>query len=236
MTGPARTRLVALSYDALDPSGAADFWQALLGWHRTGPAEVAPDGWPEAGFALRFAPTAVAKTVQHHAHLDLTSTSHDDQRLTVERVLALGGRHVDVGQGPDETHVVLGSPEGDELCVIAPGNAFLAGCGRVGAVACDGTRATGLFWSAAWGWPLVWDQGEETAVQAPEGGTKITWGGYPPRPGPQRVRFEVVPDAGASVRDLVQDLVGLGARHLGPRGDREVLLDPDGVRFDLLGE
>ena len=26
------------------------------------------------------------------------------------------------------------------------------------------------------GWPLVWDQDEETAIQSPLGGTKIAWG------------------------------------------------------------
>lgn len=219
-------RLVALSYDARDPAGLADFWQALLGWRRSGPADLTRDD----GFGLRFAATEATKSSQNHAHLDLTSTSDDDQRRSVARVLALGGRHADVGQRAEETHVVLADPEGDELCVIAAGNAFLAGCGRVGAVACDGTRATGLFWSAAWGWPLVWDEGEETAVQSPRGGTKVTWGGYPPPPAPHRVRFEVEPVGGTALQDLVR----LGARHVGTREDREVLLDPDGVRFDLL--
>lgn len=228
-------RLVALTTDVLDPVAAADFWEALLGWRRAGPGEVVP---PYDGFALRFARTDVAKTVPHHAHLDLTSTTADDQAATVARVLALGGRHVDVGQRPEETHVVLGDPEGDELCVIAAGNAFLAGCGRVGAVACDGTREAGLFWSRAWEWPLVWDQDDETAVQAPGGGTKVTWGGYPPRPGPHRVRFEV--EAVGDLDDAVGELEGLGATRLAGRpGDpghpgRVVLADPDGCRFDVL--
>ena len=32
--------------------------------------------------------------------------------------------------------------------------------------ACDGSRAVGYFWSAALGWPLVWDQDGETAIRA----------------------------------------------------------------------
>jgi hypothetical protein len=40
------------------------------------------------------------------------------QRATVDRALALGGRHVDVGQLPEEEHVVLADPEGNEFCVF----------------------------------------------------------------------------------------------------------------------
>lgn len=60
-----------------------------------------------------------------------------------------------------------------------PANIFLAGCGFLGEVSCDGTREVGLFWRDALGWPLVWDQDEETAAQSPRGGTKVSWGGSP---------------------------------------------------------
>ena len=62
--------------------------------------------------------------------------------------------------------MVLADPEGNELCVIEPGNSFLAGCGFVGELACDGSREVGHFWSEALGWPLVWDQDQETAIQS----------------------------------------------------------------------
>lgn len=51
-------------------------------------------------------------------HVDLTSTSLDDQQQTVRRALELGGRHIDVGQLPEELHVVLDDPEGNEFCVL----------------------------------------------------------------------------------------------------------------------
>jgi hypothetical protein len=73
----------------------------------------------------------------------------------VARALELGGRHVDVGQRPEEGHVVLADPDGNEFCVIEAGNTFLAGTGFIGALACDGTREVGLFWSEALRWPLV---------------------------------------------------------------------------------
>ena len=70
-------------------------------------------------------------------------------------LLELGGRHIGIGQSPDEGHVVLADPEGDEFCLIEPGDEFLAGCGRLGAINCGGTRKVGYFWSEALGWPLV---------------------------------------------------------------------------------
>jgi len=44
-----------------------------------------------------------------------------DQQLAEEldRLLALGARRVDVGQGPDVTWVVLADPEGNEFCLLS---------------------------------------------------------------------------------------------------------------------
>jgi hypothetical protein len=52
---------------------------------------------------------------------------------------------------------------GNELCVIEPGNNYLAGTGYLGEVTFDGTLDVGLFWRDALGWPLVWDKDEQTA-------------------------------------------------------------------------
>ena len=98
-------------------------------------------------------------------HFDLTSASLEEQEQTVARALGLGARHIDVGQLPEEEHVVLADPEGNEFCVIEAGNNFLADCGFIGAVSSDGSQEVGYFWSEALGWPLVWDQDQETAIQ-----------------------------------------------------------------------
>ena len=176
--------LDALCLDAHDPSALAEFWATVLGWDvrddgATGATAVPTD---DTGFALRFRPSTAPKVVQNLMHLDLTSASWEDQVRAVELVLELGGRHIDVGQAPHDEHVVLADPEGNELCIIEPGNGFLADCGLVGAVAGDGTHEVGVFWAAALGWPLVWDEGEETAIRSPNGGPKLTWGGTPLMP------------------------------------------------------
>ena len=107
---------------------------------------------------------------------------------------------------------MLADPEGNELCVIEAGNGFLAGTGFLGELACDGTREVGLFWSAALGWPLGWDQDEETAVQSPLGGTRSVGrspGGREDRPEPAVVRPR------GRRHGEVERLVALGATRLG---------------------
>ena len=140
-----------------------------------------------------------------------------------------------MGQQPDDKHVVLADPGGNELCVIEPGNNYLAGTGYLGEVTCDGTRGVGLFWRDALGWPLVWEENEQTAVQSPLGGTKISWdswGGPPvePRTGRNRQRFDLVT---ADPTGEAERLVSLGATRLSDLTDGVALADPDGNEFGL---
>jgi predicted enzyme related to lactoylglutathione lyase len=233
--------LVALCVDAIDPRRLADFWAGVLGWERSeeprdGIALVPGDG---TGFRLRFHPTEEPKAGPNRAHVDLTSTSLEDQQQTVARALELGARHIDVGQRPEEGHVVLADPEGNEFCVIEPGNAFLADCGFVGALACDGSQEVGYFWRDALGWPLVWDQDEETAIRSPLGGPKITWGGPPvtPKTGRNRLRLDLAPAAPGDQRAEVDRLLSLGATRVDAgRGEIDAveLADPDGNEFCVL--
>jgi predicted enzyme related to lactoylglutathione lyase len=230
--------LLALCFDANDHVRVAEFWAGLLGWETTrdprgGLALLPAD---DTGFRLRFVPSQEPKIRQNQIHFDLTSTSLDGQRETVERALALGGRHIDVGQTPDDGHVVLADPEGNEFCVIEPGNAFLADCGFIGALACDGSQEVGYFWSRALDWPLVWDQDQETAIRSPHGGPKVTWGGPPvaAKTGKNRLHFDLAPPAGGDLRAEVDRLVSLGATRLDiGQGDAgwAVMADPDGNEF-----
>ena len=232
-----RVELVALAFAANAPSEMAAFWAHALGWdiHRGDDRHVIELVPTDATtFRLRFVPGAEPKVGQNPIHFDLTSSSLDDQHESVRRLLELDARHVDVGQGPEVTHVVLADPEGNELCIIEPGNEFLASCPRLGAVNCDGTRALGCFYAAALGWPLVWDEGEETAIQAPDGtGPKITWSGPPlmPKSSRERLHFHLAPSAGTTVFDALEHLLSLGATRLD--GDRSCpgatgLADVDG--------
>ncbi|PSM44932.1 bleomycin resistance protein [Streptomyces dioscori] len=234
-------QLFALTFDASEPERLARFWSRFLGWETVDDPQDGIVLLPadDTGFRLRFLPSRERKTGQNRMHFDLTSTSLEDQRQTVERALALGAQHIDIGQLPEEEHVVLADPEGNEFCVIEPGNNFLADCGFIGALACDGSQEVGYFWSKALGWPLVWDQDQETAIRSPHGGPKFTWGGPPvaPRTGRDRLRFDLAPAADGDLRTEVDRLLALGAKRLDTGQDElggVAMTDPDGNEFSVL--
>ena len=225
-------RLQAVTFDVANAIEAAAFWAGLLDREVVMESDAALLPGDETQVGLRFVTSEAERVGPRRLHLHLTSTSLEDQQRTVETALRLGGRHIDVGQEPDDGFVVLADPGGNELCVIEPGNNYLAGTGYLGEVTCDGTRDVGLFWRDALGWPLVWDENEQTAVQSPLGGTKVSWGrGRRPtqgrkepatlRPGHRRPHQRSRP-TGFARRDPSRDL-----------SDGVELADPDGNEFGL---
>lgn len=224
----------ALVIRSSDPEQSAAFWGELLGWERA-PEDVVllPDA--DAPFRLAFVPTDEPKAGLNQIHFHLTSNS-SAQADTVARAVALGASHLDVGQLPEEDHVVLADPDGNEFCVIEAGNNWLAGTGFLGELAADGTRDVGVFWAAALDWPLVWDEDGETAISPPEGGFKIAWGGPPLNGyvGRHRIYVELV--ASCDLDAEVERLVSLGAREIERRGSEVEMADPDGNEFVLRGE
>jgi predicted enzyme related to lactoylglutathione lyase len=234
-------QLLALCVDAYDPTRLARFWGGVLGWEMAGHPEdgVALLPGDDIGFRIRFLPTEQQKAGLNQMHFHLTSTSLEDQQQTVARSLGLGARHLDVGQRPEEGHVVLADPEGNEFCVIEPGNNWLAGCGFFAELACEGSQEAGYFWSEALGWPLVWDQHQETAIRAPHGGPKISWGGPPlmPKTGKYRLHFDLAPPVHGDQQAEADRLVSLGATRV-DIGQGEVswvvMADPDGHEFCVL--
>ena len=74
---------------------------------------IAPPG---AGPNWLFVEVPDDRVVKNRIHFDFRP---DDQQAEVERVIALGARHVDIGQTGDESWVVLADPEGNEFCILA---------------------------------------------------------------------------------------------------------------------
>ncbi len=234
--------LVAIAIHAIAPDRLAQFWARALRWsgREAHGADIALVPTDLTSFQVLFRAVADEKLGQNRIHFDLTTTSPEDMTNTVAELLAVGARHVDIGQDPGESHVVLADPEGNELCIIDPDSRFLAGCPRLGAVNCDGTHALGCFWSEALGWPLVWDQDEETAIQAADGtGPKITWSGPPLMPtlGVERFHFHVARTSGADVPSTLDHLLTLGATPLAAGlacPGAIALADVDGNKFCLV--
>jgi predicted enzyme related to lactoylglutathione lyase len=223
-------RLDAISFDARDPVAVGTFWGALLGRQVDHEADgvLVPGDRSQVG--LRFVGETTEKPVRNLLHIHLTSETLDDQRKIVDTVVRLGGHRRGSKPLPIGRDIYLTDPDGSEICVIPPGNSYLAGCGFLGEVTCNGTRATGLFWRAALEWALVWDEGEQVAIQSPEGGTKIGWDDWrePRDAGWNRQRFEL--SASDPAAD-VERLLALGATRISDLGDVFRMVDPDGSEF-----
>jgi hypothetical protein len=114
------SRIAVIAIDAVRPRMVADFWCNVLGWHvldeDDGVISIAPpDGaWP----TIDVLGVAEGKAVKNRLHLDLRADGVAT-RDELERLLSLGARRVDVGQGPDVSWVVLGDPEGNEFCLLS---------------------------------------------------------------------------------------------------------------------
>src|SRR3954451_7276454 len=123
------SRLLAVTFDARDPARLARFWAGLLGRDVVDDAGGVLLPGTDTQVGLRFAPGNTEKAGPNQIHLHLTSARDGDQERTVATALRLGAGHLDLGQRPEEGHVVLAAPDGNEFCVIEPGNAYLAGSG-----------------------------------------------------------------------------------------------------------
>jgi catechol 2,3-dioxygenase-like lactoylglutathione lyase family enzyme len=234
------TRLWSVVFDANDRVALARFWAAALGWvYGEDQGHSSVSGGDGTLRRLEFVTAPNEKQSANWMHFDLTSTSIEDQRATVERLVELGARHIDVGQGPDSDHFVLADPEGNEFCVLEPGNNFVDDDGLLGSLTCDGSPAVGYFWSEVLGWPLVWDQDDETAIRSRDGGQFITFGGPPeaPKHGKNRLHIDIAPPKDGDQQAEVDRLVSLGATRIDiGQGDVSwvVMADPDGNEFCVL--
>ena len=120
------SRLIEVSVDAHDPRMLADFWAAVLDYRiideRADLVEIG--SWDPTVEAFRerphpptivFARVPEGKTVKNRIHLDVNPID-STRDAEVDRLIGLGARHVDVGQG-EQSWVVLADPEGNEFCV-----------------------------------------------------------------------------------------------------------------------
>jgi predicted enzyme related to lactoylglutathione lyase len=223
-------RLAAVRFEATDPVVVATFWGGLLGRELVQDADgiLLPGDFTQVG--LRFVEGTTGIPERNRLHLHLTSESVDDQRQTVETVFRLGGGRPGAKPLLPGRIVYMNDPDGNEFCVIEPGNSYLAGAGYLGEVTCNGTRAAALFWQKALDWVVVWDAGEQLAIQSPAGGTKIGWDAWTETrdAGWNRQRFEL---RASNIPVDVERLVGLGAARIENLGDTVMLVDPDGSEF-----
>jgi predicted enzyme related to lactoylglutathione lyase len=117
-------RIQCVVVDSHDCERLATFWSEALGWRITDRSDgewvlEPPEGSPAVDVApdILFVKVPDEKVTKNRLHLDLRP---DDQTAEVQRLLDIGARHVDIGQGDAVSWVVLADPEGNEFCVLAP--------------------------------------------------------------------------------------------------------------------
>ncbi len=137
-TFPLVERFVSVGIDSPDPPASARWWAAALDWSvvvaGADEAEIAPVGDDRLP-TLVFLAVPEMKSVKNRIHLDIASDDADDQRRTVERLIAAGATPTDIGQH-DVPWVVLADPDGNELCVLDPRDRY-RGRGRLASVVVD---------------------------------------------------------------------------------------------------
>ncbi len=111
-------KLAAIAIDAHDPAVLAQFWTEVFGWEAEWPDEygditVRNPARPAPYLDILAVPEG--KSIKNRLHLDFRP---DDRDAEVTRVIALGAKPADVGQG-DQTWVVLSDPEGNEFCILS---------------------------------------------------------------------------------------------------------------------
>ncbi|MFN0089126.1 MAG: VOC family protein [Acidimicrobiales bacterium] len=107
----------AVIVDAHDPVALGRWWQRALGWEVVSESEADLELAPAAGAqpSLQFLAAPDDKVVKNRLHLDFRPVDRDAE---VARLVALGARPVDIGQG-EQSWVVLADPEGNEFCVLS---------------------------------------------------------------------------------------------------------------------
>ncbi|MEM8707400.1 MAG: VOC family protein, partial [Actinomycetota bacterium] len=114
-------RLMALAWEQVvietaDAVTLGQWWAEALGWAVVddGPIVFGIQPTPGQVPGILFLQSDAEKQKKNRLHLDFRP---DDQAAEVERLIGMGARRIDVGQG-DVPWVVLADPDGNEFCIL----------------------------------------------------------------------------------------------------------------------
>jgi Glyoxalase-like domain len=121
------SRFTEIVVDAHDTRGQAEFWSEVLGYRildeednvvEIGTQELTAEEVVRGPVppTIVFVPVPEDKTVKNRLHIDVSPIDREPAE-EVERLIALGARRVDIGQG-EVRWTVLADPEGNEFCVL----------------------------------------------------------------------------------------------------------------------
>lgn len=229
-----------LVFDADDPQRLGRFWEAALGARTLSDSSdgfetrLEVDGGPVLD--LCFQRVAGVNTASPRLHLDLLGGAERD--AVVDRLLGLGARHLDIGQG-DVPWVVLADPEGHAFCVMEERAAY-RDTGPLAAVPVHGDDAErdAAFWAWLTGWER-YDGAAPVSLRHPSGRGPVLefFPGAGPKSGKNRLHLDVRLEPGEDGDNAVAGAQERGATRVDHAwGDLPwtVLTDPSGNEFCIL--
>ncbi|MDQ3784614.1 MAG: VOC family protein [Actinomycetota bacterium] len=112
------SKFTELVVDCSDPRRLADFWAAVLDFKVTekDDDEILIEGPEGSGPGLLFTKVPGPKEGKNRIHIDVSPRDRE-QEEEVARILELGAKTIDIGQG-EQSWVVMADPEGNEFCVL----------------------------------------------------------------------------------------------------------------------
>jgi predicted enzyme related to lactoylglutathione lyase len=230
-----------LVFDALDPQRLGRFWEAVVGAERLTDepdgfeTRLTVDGGPVLDLCFQRVPEAPTDPLR--LHLDLLGGAHQSEE--VERLLGLGARHLDIGQG-GVPWVVLADPEGNPCCIMED-RAEYAGTGPIAALPLDSADPArdASFWSWLTGWREDPGAGPGSLRHPSLRGPLLELCPEPAPKGPSknRLHLDVRLEAGEDADAVTAGVVERGGRELHP-GWGELpwrhYADPSGNEFCVL--
>jgi len=113
-------RITELVLDCRDPELIARFWSEVLGYRivdrDADTVEIGPPEGTPSPMTLLFSRSTDPKNDKLRLHIDVSATDRD-QEAELARLLQLGAKKIDIGQGDVSWHV-LADPEGHEFCLL----------------------------------------------------------------------------------------------------------------------
>jgi len=204
--------------DAVSPRRLGRFWEEALGGETLTDApdgyetRVAVDGGPTLDFCFQRVPEAPGEP--QRLHLDLYGDRRQPE--VVERLLGLGARHLDIGQG-DVPWVVLGDPEGNPFCVMEARPAY-ADTGPVAAIPMDSAdpERDRDFWAWLTGWTPAEGAGLVTLRHPSRRGPLLELAPEeePKGPGKNRLHLDIRLEADDDADAVAAGIVERGGREL----------------------
>lgn len=231
-----------LVFDALEPQRLGRFWEAVVGAERLSDdadaleTRLTVEGGPVLDLCFQRVPKA--PTNEPRLHLDLLGGARQGE--VVDRLIELGARRLDIGQG-DVGWVVLADPEGNACCVMEEREEY-ADTGPIAALPLDSgdPERDADFWAWLTGWVDVSGVAPRTLRHPSLRGPllELCPESAPKTAAKNRLHLDVRLEAGEDPDDVAASIVERGGRELHPEwgaGLRwRLYADPSGNDFCVL--